>query len=250
MEYRSHIPAKIQLCSCSRGQKSARTHYPLTARQASWLTPLELLFWRTSRAALSGASRPLLANLNVRHTRPMLHADLADTPLASFEPDIAAEVDSPGSRLREVLASFIPSLQQSAAFAALDEILEEFGVTAAAFDRGQVAVEIVRAIYRDTSHETNVRYIAAAALKRMGKDGRSYQAIGDEFGVTRACIHDHSRRIEDNTGLKCRSDKKASARAKSVKSASGRKRVRTAGVVRGKRGLFGNIFGCFRLRGV
>ncbi len=178
----------------------------------------------------------------------MIHADLADTPLASETPDFAAAVDSIADRLREAISPFIKRPDQRAAFAALDAALDECGETFGEQDRDRIVIETLRAIYGDTRHAADIRIIASAAMKRFGKDGRSYQAMGDEFGVTRACVQAHSRRIERRTGIKCRADKKASARAKSAASASGRRRSRTpaAGVAPKKK--TGGIFSLLRLR--
>ena len=165
----------------------------------------------------------------------MLSRCLSETPLASFEPDMAG-LDTLGDRLREALAPFIPRTQQAAAFAALDAALEENEKAGGAPDREQIADGLLQAIYGDTSLAPEIRMIAAAARKRFGKDGRSYQAMGDEFGVTRACIHAHSRRIE-RTGIKCRSDKDADARQTSTAKAMGRRRSAPAsGVLRSSRG--------------
>ena len=181
----------------------------------------------------------------------MFNADLADTPLASYRPDIAGELDSLGDLLREALAPFIPTASHAGAFSRLDAVLEKSGATIGSEDREQIAMGILRAIYSDTSHAPEIRIIATAALKRFGKDPRSYQMMGDEFGVTRACIHAHSRRIERNTGIKCRADKQDSARKKSTEKATGRTRtgVKASGLLRDGRGLPG-IFTIFRLRGV
>lgn len=178
----------------------------------------------------------------------MLNADLADTALASFMPDIAAECDSLADQLREALARHIPPAQQSAAFRALDAALENAGAAVGSADREQIAHGILHAVYGDTSHEPAIRIIAAAALKRFGRDGRSFQAIGDEFGVTRACVQAHSERIERRTGIKCRSDKNAAARETSRRNATGRKRTATGGIIRDS-GLR-RLLGSFRLRGV
>jgi hypothetical protein len=182
----------------------------------------------------------------------MFNADLADTPLASYRPDIAGELDSLGDVLREALAPFVSAEKSAAAFARLDAVLEQSGATIGSEDREQIAMGILRAIYGDTSHAPEIRIIAAAALKRFGKDGRSYQAMGDEFGVTRACIHAHSRRIERRTGIKCRSDKQDSARLKSTEKATVRERTgaRTSGVLRGGQRGLGGVFTIFKLRGV
>lgn len=181
----------------------------------------------------------------------MLTHDLADSSLASEWPDIAGHCDTLSDRLREFLAPYIPREKHAGTFARLDDLLEDAGVQTSTADREQIAMGILTAIYGDTSHAPEIRIIAAAALKRFGRDGRSYQAMGDEFGVTRACIHAHSRRIERRTGIKCRSDKKESAREKSAQKASGRRRERppTSGTLREPRGMRG-LFGIFKLRGV
>lgn len=170
----------------------------------------------------------------------MLTADLADTPLASFMPDIAGDCDTLADRMREALAPYGPREKHAAAFAALDRVLDGADGLSES-DRKQIVVEAFRAAYRDTSHEPSVRIIAAAALKRMGKDGRSYQGQADEFGVTRACLHAHSRRIEKKTGLKCRADKPDAQRRGSAESARTRlrpERAPTSGILRRPRGLF------------
>lgn len=181
----------------------------------------------------------------------MLNADLADTPLASEWPDIAAGCDSLADRLREAVAGFIPPAERARAFAAIDQALAGSDQESGTLDREQIAAGILFAVYGDTSHAPEIRLIAAAALKRFGRDGRSYQAMGDEFGVTRACVHAHSRRIEKRTGIKCRSDKGAQARAISADRATGRRRAGAAagGILRQSRSGRG-LFSVFRLRGV
>lgn len=177
----------------------------------------------------------------------MLNTDLASSPLASEWPDMADACDSLADRLRDALLPFIPAHLRAGAFSALDGVVgdDEHGGT---LDREQIAHGLMHAVYGDTSLAPEIRMIAAAALKRFGKDGRSYQQMGDEFGVTRACIHAHSRRIERNTGLKCRADKSENARRISTEKASGRQRsgTRASGILRQPRGIFSFL----RLRGV
>lgn len=177
--------------------------------------------------------------------------DLAESSLASCRPDIEGGCDSLSDLLREAIAIHIPSSEKARVFAAIDDVLENAGALVSAEDREQIAHGILHAVYGDTRHEPEIRVIAAAALKRFGRDGRSYQAIGDEFGVTRACVHAHSRRIERRTHIKCRSDKDDDARRTSAEKATGRQRSgpRAGGILRGGTGLRG-IFGVFKLRGV
>ena len=162
----------------------------------------------------------------------MRDRDLADSSLASCHPDIADGIDSLADKLREALAPFIPAPDRPRAFAAVTTLLAGVPEPGLHLDREQIAHAILRAVYGDTSHEPSVRIIAAAALKRFGKDPRSYQAMGDEFGVTRACVQAHSRRIERRTGIKCRADKQESARRKSAARARARQRAKDPDIFR------------------
>jgi len=178
----------------------------------------------------------------------MLTGDLADSNLASEWPDMAAGIDSPADQLRELVAPFLPATVRSRIFAAIDALLEESGSGAKEIGREQIVVETLRSTYGDTRFAGEIRMMAKAALIRLGKAGESYQYAGDEFAVTRACVHAHSRRIEEETGIPARRDKSAGARAKSKAAATGRRletipaAAPTAGVLRNKRSRLWSFF--------
>lgn len=153
----------------------------------------------------------------------MLHADLADTSLASEWPDISAACDSLADRLAEALAPFIARDQRPAALAALQRVLAAEASTPDT-ERETIVVETLRAVYGDTRHAAEIRLIAQSALITISRNGQSYQAVADEFAVTRACPHNHARRIEEATGIKPRRAKSELARQKSVAAATGRHR--------------------------
>jgi hypothetical protein len=107
-------------------------------------------------------------------------------------------------------------------------------------EREQIVVATIEAVYGDTRHKEEVRLIAAAALATLNRLPVSYQTIGDEFAMTRACPHLHSRRFEQKTGIRPLRAKKDQARATSKARATGRKRGDAPRTHRGS-----NVFALF-----
>lgn len=156
----------------------------------------------------------------------MLHADLPDTPLASYHPDIAREVDSVSDLLREAVAPFIPAPQRAAAFRAIDRVLAGADLDDAhAGHDGKMSIvfETLRAIYGDTRLPADVRRKAVAAA--IGANDpffpESYQHYADQFGVTRACVQANARDVQKRLHVRARRDKSDQARAKSQARATG-----------------------------
>lgn len=109
----------------------------------------------------------------------------------------------------------------------------------AASERETIVFETLKAVYGDTRHKEEIRLIAAAALATMNRLPHSYQGIGDEFAVTRACPHLHARRFEGRTGIRPRRAKDDDARAISKQNAA-RPRGQSPKVHRGS-----NVFAGF-----
>lgn len=163
----------------------------------------------------------------------MRHADLPDTPLASYRPDLAGEIDTLADQLREAIAPYVPAGQRPAAFAAIDQVIEGAdidGRQASAAGRMQVVFETLRAIYGDTRLPSDVRRKAVAAAIGANDPyfSESYQHYADQFAVTRACVHSNARDVQKRLGVRARRDKSDSARATSQARATGPRRPRAA----------------------
>jgi hypothetical protein len=171
----------------------------------------------------------------------MRDRDLADSPLASFSPDMAGAVDSVSDQLREAVAPFLQSRDRPRCFAAIDAVLAEAGlaqdtpakqaVHSVGSDKMQVVFETLRAVYGDTRLPADVRRRAVAAA--IGANDpyfpASYQYYADQFAVTRACVQANARDVQKRLGLRARRDKSDDARMKSQARASGPREHRVPG---------------------
>lgn len=163
----------------------------------------------------------------------MRHADLPDTPLASYSPAPAA--DTLRGFLRETFARFkgnVPLTVQAfhaLCFSLIDAALDEAGgdpiATRGSSGTGAEMVRLLQTMSRDTDHRVAMR--AYAYLRLAGHEGRSFQQIGDELGVRRATVHkcyrDIQRRLGDFPG---RGDKSPAARETFRRRRTGRRRQR------------------------
>lgn len=169
----------------------------------------------------------------------MRHADLPDTPLASYKPDIAREVDTVADQLREAVAPFIAAPQRPAAFRAIDAVLAGADLDseqAARAGKMHIVFETLRAIYGDTRLSADVRRRAVAASIGAGDPyfPESYQHYADQFAVTRACVQANARDVQKRLGVRARRDKSYAARAGSKLRATGARpeRAQASGVQR------------------
>lgn len=155
----------------------------------------------------------------------MLTGDLAESPLASCDPDEIRETLN--DLLKEATSPHLPPRERAAAFAAIDAVIEEYereyvqqrpagAVTAKSI------FDFVRSVYGDTRLPDDVRRRAVATAIAAGDPefGRSYQFYADALCVTRACIHANARNVQDDIGLRNLRDKSDSAREKSRTLAS------------------------------
>jgi hypothetical protein len=163
--------------------------------------------------------------------------DIADSPRASYRPDIAAQVDSLPDHLREKIESYtgpVPlTLEQTrdAFFSILAAACREMDCQAIeeqiAGKRGDlgVAVELLELISRDSDRHYAMR--ALCMLRLLGREPRSLQAIADELGTTKANVNKCYRQLQDRLGgMPGRADKSPVARAKYRRIRLGQKRPR------------------------
>lgn len=164
----------------------------------------------------------------------MRDVDLADSPLASFEPDIPGACDSLGDLLCEALAPFIPAHVRAAAFSALEAALAEHDAAprpADPADRERIIGEVLTLL---SSEGTDAMHARAAALnKQLGNDGRSDAAIGRHFGLTRAAINSYRREFEEATGIRSRASKSDTLRETCRQNRTGKRKVPASGVSHG-----------------
>lgn len=101
------------------------------------------------------------------------------------------------------------------------------GLKSASGDSGRSAESIVfepfRKVYLNGSLPKEIRLLAASAGIASNDPffGESYQHYADQFAMTRACVHNHSRNTQKALGVKARRDKSEAARAGSAALASG-----------------------------
>jgi hypothetical protein len=159
----------------------------------------------------------------------MLRADLADTTLASYAPDIPGEVDSLRDVLREHFAS---APDREDCFTRIDRALSEINVVE--FDRGaqarsaqEIAVRILQLLSRDADRHYRMR--AICYLRLIGAEGRSFEEIAEELGTSRQNVDKCYRQIQDRLGgMPGRGDKSPIARAKYRNLRLGQRRPRAA----------------------
>lgn len=164
----------------------------------------------------------------------MRHACLSDTPLASHRPDIAARADT----LRDVLlegfsthAGAMPATVEELQAIAADIIDSALGknpsvsIDPKARNHLEITVQVLQLISRDKDRHYRMR--ALCYLRLLGIEGRTFEALGEELGTTRAavnrCYRDLQRRLGD---LPARGDKKPAAREKYRQIRLGKRRIR------------------------
>lgn len=148
----------------------------------------------------------------------MRDRDLADSPLASCspeEPDCDSLRDFLAEPFTEAARAMPPA--DGAAFRALAGQCLDRGLAAAA-DAGfegtgaaapdalAVLVKVLQFMSRDADRHYALR--AICYLRLLGHEGRSFQAIADEFHVTRADVHTIYRSLQRrHPQLRSRGDK-------------------------------------------
>jgi len=155
---------------------------------------------------------------------PMLRQDTADSTRASYRPDIEGEADSLEDRIREKIATFqgrMPGTVGELAdtvfailrLACLDADWKELERRAASREDEEVTMRFLELMSRDTDRHYRMR--ALCLLRLMGREGRSFQTLGDLLGVRRATVHKCYRQLQERLGgLRGRGDKSPEARQK------------------------------------
>lgn len=209
----------------------------------------------TSRAPRVRDQRPCCSRLpKTPDICYMLDEDSADSPMASYRPDIEGGSDTLLDFVSEAITRFDGLLPtQLPAFRALCLRLVEQGLAEAEragvgfqgrnADVGAVRLAVVKTVgylTTDEEHAGSIALIvfsllpasiereaimpetlrlvarmgretvharAAAILKQLGHDGRSDEAIGLHYGVSRAAIQGHREVFEKATGILCGANK-------------------------------------------
>lgn len=181
-------------------------------------TPLDSL--GTSRE--SSSPRPWLARW--RGLLIMFRQDSSDSPLASYRPDIGAGVDSLEDRIREKAATYGGKMPGSIReltdtlflilkAALLDADWKELERRAASREDEEVTIRLLELMSRDSDRHYRMR--ALCLLRLMGREGRSFQTLGDLLGTRRATVHKCYRQLQARLGdLRGRGDKSPEAREK------------------------------------
>jgi hypothetical protein len=151
----------------------------------------------------------------------MRDRDLADSPRASHHDLPSDHVDSLADFVLEPFLTFggpVPTTMGN--FKSVCSGLVKVGVREAedagrAEDVGPgmkgLLVKVLRVLAADTDRRTAVR--AVCVLRLMGVEGRSFQEIGQEFGLCRAAVQTVYRQIQKaHGGLKSRGDKSDASR--------------------------------------
>lgn len=179
----------------------------------------------------------------------MRNRDLPDSPLASHDPDIAGEADSPRDFLRETFGSFQGTLPttlagfRELAFRLIDEALT---VITGEFPKGstlggwgakasgpQQQDAVIRLLFMlRYAKDFRLRLDALCFLRIMGDEGRSFEEIGVAAGLgpdKKGTVHKRYREIQRMCGdLPGRGDKSPDARAKYAGLRTGQRRPRLA----------------------
>jgi hypothetical protein len=171
----------------------------------------------------------------------MLHADLADTSLASEWPDIAGGIDELPEYLREQIAelnsplprTFAERTQQflrllAAAMKEANMQVAERQAESSTAPLNADLVEGLRVLSSDEEKNRQLSFRAACVLKQLGLDPRTDQQLADDYGVvtTRAAAHAIRRKVEKQTGLRSRSSKTDTTRERCRARRLGQKRPR------------------------
>jgi hypothetical protein len=161
--------------------------------------------------------------------------DFASSSLASFKPDIAAEVDQLPDYLAEKINALVEvprslSELRSVFMEVIADALKEANLQAAERSHESAPAELVeglRVLAGPEEENRRVAFRAACVLKQLGLDNRSDQELADHYGVvrTRAAGHSIRRKVERLTGLRCRSSKSDRAREKCKLKRTGTRRI-------------------------
>lgn len=166
----------------------------------------------------------------------MFSQDTSDSPLASYRPDIEGGADSLEDRIREKIATFagkMPGTLRELAdtiFAVLklaltDADWKELERRAATREDEEVTIQFLELMSRDSDRHYRMR--ALCLLRLMGREGRSFQTLGELLGVRRATVHKCYRELQKRlNGLRGRGDKSPEAREKYKLGRLGQKRDR------------------------
>jgi len=178
----------------------------------------------------------------------MLRHDTSDSPLASHDPDIAAEVDTPRDFFRETFAGYTGPLAFMSAealrerdFRLIDDALTiicgefpdgsglaRFGAKASGPEKQDAVIRLL--LMLRYARGSSLRLDALCFLRIMGDEGRSLDEIGVEAGLgahKKGTAHKRYREIQRMLGnLPGRGDKSPKARAKYQRLRTGQRRQR------------------------
>jgi hypothetical protein len=177
----------------------------------------------------------------------MRACDLPDSPLASFDPDIAGAADSPRDFLREVFGEFtgplpdsLPAFRQLA-FRLIDDALTiitgelpagsglaAWGAKASGPEKQNEVIRLLNMLRY--AKDSRLRLDALCFLRIMGDEGRSFDEIGEAAGLgagKKGTAHKRYREIQRLLGgLPGRGDKSPEARQKYRHLREGQRRQR------------------------
>lgn len=172
----------------------------------------------------------------------MRDSDLADSPLASYRPDISGGVDQLPDYLRERIAVVQSQrLPLPTTFEQRTEQMHQVLEDAIADMEGEprkptpgpskrLEIDVIVPVLKlidEYSNDSQLRMHAICLLRLLEQDGRTFAQIAADCGVTsRACPHAVYRKIQRRLGLRARGDKSDGAREKC--------RVRRTGQIREK----------------
>ncbi len=160
--------------------------------------------------------------------------DIADSPLASQPADLSG-VDKPRDLAAELIATAIradrsplPCDRSNFETAAIRILADPVGDALEAHGAHEMSSgELLDLVAGDTSRTLALRAVCYKIL--LGQEGRTYQEIGEEFGVTRACVQEIFTNIQArHGGLRNRRDKKPEAREACRQRRIGTRKARTS----------------------
>jgi len=154
----------------------------------------------------------------------MLRQDTSDSSIASYWPDTEGSADSLEDRIREKASTYDGKMPGSVReltdtlflilkAALLDADWKELERRAASREDEEVTIRLLELMSRDTDRHYRMR--ALCLLRLMGREGRSFQTLGDLLGTRRATVHKCYRQLQARLGdLRGRGDKSPEAREK------------------------------------
>lgn len=160
--------------------------------------------------------------------------DIADSPRASQPADLSA-VDSLSDIAAELIANAIrcdrsplpcdrPAFEQAAVRILASPVGEEL---AKHEDHAFSPVQLLDLVSGDENRTLALRAVCYKIL--LGHEGRTYEEIGREFGVTRACVQEIFTNIQArHGGIRNRRDKKPEAREACRQRRLGKRKGRKA----------------------